>query len=342
MLAALLDSTDFLTLTLKHPEPWDTNLSVTLGGHTQVSLWDRGIILFEPIEAGEKDIIFSCGVHGNETAPIELCNRIISQLLQQKIIAKHRILFIIGNPNAINNGTRIVDENMNRLFSGAHSIPPGLINPERIRAKRLEEYVERFFNTAGRERLHYDLHTAMRSSKHEKFAVYPYRPNRAYSGEQLMFLAASGVEAVLFHHEPTTTFSYFSSERYGAEAFTLELGKVYPLGQNDMSRLLAAEEMFSQLITAKSLTLGKFDPAKLHLYQVCRVINKHASDFEFTFAADVENFSAFPKGFVLAREGGQDILVEQECEAIVFPNAKVPIGQRTLICVVPAQEPNIS
>ncbi|MGL4836094.1 MAG: succinylglutamate desuccinylase [Shewanella sp.] len=342
MLTALLDSTDFLTLTLKHPEPWDETLRFHLGEHTQVSVWDRGIILFEPMEPTEKDIIFSCGVHGNETAPIELCNRIISQLLQQHVIAKQRILFIIGNPNAINNGTRIVDENMNRLFSGAHSMPPGLINPERIRAKKLEEYVDRFFKNSGRQRLHYDLHTAMRSSKHEKFAVYPYRQGRPYSGEQLMFLAASGVEAVLFHHEPTTTFSYFSSQHYGAEAFTLELGKVYPLGQNDMSRLLAAEEMFVRLITTKSLTLDKFDPTKLHLYQVCRVINKHASDFEFTFATDVENFRAFPKGFVLAREEGKDIVVEQEVEAIVFPNAKVPIGQRTLICVVPAREPRIS
>lgn len=73
-----------------------------------------------------------------------------------------------------------------------------------------------------------------------------------------MFLAASGVDTVLFHHEPTTTFSYFSSEQYGADAFTIELGKVYPMGQNDMTRFIAAQEMFMRLITDKPLALDEW------------------------------------------------------------------------------------
>ena len=342
MLQALLDSKDFLALTLANPETLGDEFSFTLGEHTRVEVWDTGVIVFEPVQAQGKDVILSCGVHGNETAPIELSNTLIKQLLQQKIIAKQRTLFLIGNPLAINNGTRIIDENMNRLFSGEHSNPPGLVNPERVRAKKLEAYVDRFFKgaAAGRQRIHYDLHTAMRASKHEKFAIYPYRPGRAYSAEQIMFLAASGVDTVLFHHEPTTTFSYFSSEQYGADAFTIELGKVYPMGQNDMTRFIAAQEMFMRLITDKPLALEPFSADKVNLYQVCRVINKHFDDFEFTFATDVENFRSFPKGFVLAREGGQEIKVEQECESIVFPNAKVPIGNRTVICLIPSVAPD--
>lgn len=343
MLQVLLDSKDFLALTLENPERLGDEFGFTLGDHTRVEVWDTGVIVFEPVQTEGKDIILSCGVHGNETAPIELCNTLIKQLLQQEIIAKQRTLFLIGNPLAINNGTRIIDENMNRLFSGEHSNPPGLVNPERVRAKKLETYVDRFFSTAaeGQHRIHYDLHTAMRASKHEKFAIYPYRPGRAYSGEQIMFLAACGIDTLLFHHEPTTTFSYFSSEHYGADAFTIELGKVYPMGQNDMRCFIAAQEMFMRLITAKPLALEAFAADKVNLYQVCRVINKHYNDFEFTFATDVENFSTFPKGFVLAREGGQEIKVEQEFEAIVFPNAKVPIGNRTLICLIPAVNPNV-
>ncbi|MEO3735650.1 succinylglutamate desuccinylase [Shewanella baltica] len=338
MLQALLDSKDFLALTLAHPEQFDGEFTFSLGDHTQVEVWDTGVIVFEPAQNEGKDVVLSCGVHGNETAPIELCNGLIKQLLQQKIIAKQRTLFLIGNPLAINNGTRIIDENMNRLFSGEHSNPPGLVNPERVRAKKLEAYIDRFYTAVadGRQRIHYDLHTAMRASKHEKFAIYPYRPGRAFSGEQIMFLAASGVDTVLFHHEPTTTFSYFSSERYSADAFTIELGKVYPMGQNDMTRFIATHEMFMRLITAKPLELDTFDADKVNLYQVCRVINKHFDDFEFTFATDVENFRSFPKGFVLAREGGQEIKVEHEFESVVFPNAKVPIGNRTVICLIPA------
>lgn len=343
MLQALLNSKDFLALTLANPESLGDEFSFTLGEHTRVTVWDTGVIVFEPQQAQGKDIILSSGVHGNETAPIELCNTLIKQLLQQKIIAKQRILFLIGNPLAINNGTRIIDENMNRLFSAEHSNPPGLVNPERIRAKKLESYVDRFFRaeTEKRHRIHYDLHTAMRASKHEKFAIYPYRSDRAYSGEQIMFLAASGIDTVLFHHEPTTTFSYFTSEHYGADAFTIELGKVYPMGQNDMTRFIAAQEMLVRLITDKPLELEEFNADKVNLYQVCRVINKNLNDFEFTFATDVENFSSFPKGFVLAREGGKEIKVEQEVESVVFPNAKVPIGNRTVICLIPSVAPNV-
>ncbi len=340
MSQALMDSHDFLAFTLANPQSISDAFSFTLDNHTQVHVWDTGVIVFEPeIEQG-KDIVLSCAVHGNETAPIEICNGLISKILKQEINLKQRVMFLIGNPPAIHNGTRFVEENMNRLFSGAHSSAPGLVNPERIRAKKLEQYVDRFFKDVeeGRHRIHYDLHTAIRGSKHEKFAIYPHRPGRDFSGEQMMFLGACGIKTILFHHESTTTFSYFSSENYHADAFTIELGKVFPMGQNDMTRFIATNEMLTRLITAQPLELGEFDADSLNLYQVCRVINKNFEDFEFTFANDVENFTAFPKGYILAKEGGQEVKVEHDSESIVFPNTKVPVGQRTVIMLIKAKD----
>ncbi|BAJ02012.1 succinylglutamate desuccinylase [Shewanella violacea] len=344
MLQALIESQDFLKFTLDNPHHIDESGTFSLGEHTQVEVWDTGVIVFEPKQGEGKDIVLSCAVHGNETAPIELCNDLIKDLLQQKIITKHRVLFLFGNPPAIINGTRFIEENLNRLFNGAHSVGEGLSNPERIRAKKLEFYVDKFFSasSATEQRIHYDLHTAIRGSKHEKFAIYPYRPGRQYSAQQIMYLEACGIDTVLFHHEPTTTFSYFSSKHYEADAFTIELGKVLPFGQNDMTRFIALREMLNRLITNQDLELDEFDADKVNLYQVCRAINKSCDDFEFTFANDVENFTAFPKGYILAKEGGMDIKVEHEVEAIVFPNAKVPVGQRTVLCLKPASTENIA
>jgi succinylglutamate desuccinylase len=79
----------------------------------------------------------------------------------------------------------------------------------------------------------------------------------------------------------------------------------------------------------------------VNLYKVCRSINKRFEDFAFNFADQAENFSAFTKGEVLATEGGEQVLVEQPQEAIVFPNAKVPVGQRTVLCLVPAPNEDI-
>ncbi|MGI2258265.1 succinylglutamate desuccinylase [Shewanella sp. GXUN23E] len=345
MLKTLMNSKDFLALTLSHPEGFAGPEAMVLGDHTRVEILDTGILLFEPLSPGNKDIVLSSGVHGNETAPIELCNGLIRRLLNQEIRARHRVLFLFGNPPAMFNGTRIVDENLNRLFSGEHSRGPGLCNPERIRAKQLETVVDAFFSAEpsgepeARQRIHYDLHTAIRGAKHEKFAIYPYRHGRPYSKAQLQFLDAAGVNCVLFHHEPTTTFSYFSANGYGADAFTIELGKVFPMGQNDMTRFIAMDQMLTALIADKPLDLPEYDPKRLHLYRVSRSIVKQHEDFKFTFANDMENFTSFGKGVVLAKDGGQDVVVQEERETVVFPNAKVPVGQRTLLCLVPEPEP---
>ncbi len=334
-------STDFLQFTLTNPNGIAAPFSFSIDEHTDVWIWDTGVIQFEPrinFTESVENIVLSSGIHGNETAPIELCNQLITQLLTGQLITKQRLLFIFGNPPAINQASRFIEENLNRLFSGAHAAGKGRINAERIRANNLEQYVSAFFakGDPAAPRCHYDLHTAIRKSKHEKFAIYPYLHGKAYNGKQLMFLVACGVNAVLLHHEATTTFSYYSSYQHQAHGFTIELGQVKSMGNNDMSRFIAIKEMLIKLISGKNLKLMPFDAAKLHLYQVSRSINKHVDDFRFTFSSDVENFTTFPKGYVLAKEGGQEIKVTEQAESIVFPNANVPVGQRAVLCLVPA------
>ena len=49
------------------------------------------------------------------------------------------------------------------------------------------ESITEFFEYAAYEKLHYDMHTAIRASKNEKFAVYPFMHGRPHSKEQLSF-----------------------------------------------------------------------------------------------------------------------------------------------------------
>ncbi|HDZ9212322.1 TPA: succinylglutamate desuccinylase/aspartoacylase family protein, partial [Aeromonas dhakensis] len=151
---------DFLALTRRHE--WQLEpFSFDLPDGARVSVWDTGVLCLEPasgagdLPGGRKDIVLSCGIHGNETAPIEICNQLLSRLLSGELRARHRVLFLFGNPAAMNLGVREVEENMNRLFSGAHSKGEGLCNQERIRAMRLEQYVSRFFSDPARPRYHY-------------------------------------------------------------------------------------------------------------------------------------------------------------------------------------------
>ena len=230
----------FLELSRKQPELFSQAFEFQLDNQTRVSVLAEGIISFEPEGFAGKDIVLSCGVHGNETAPIEICDEYVQQILTGQIQLKHRVLFLFGNLPSMDIAERFVEENMNRLFSGAHSQGPGLINAERHRAKILEQVVADFYlqvaDAASRYRCHYDLHTAIRGSKNEKFAVYPFQHGKPRKPEQLQLMLACGVNTILLSESPTTTFSYFSSNEFGADAFTVELGKVRPFGENDMSR----------------------------------------------------------------------------------------------------------
>ncbi|MBO9491947.1 succinylglutamate desuccinylase [Endozoicomonas sp. G2_1] len=340
---------DFLSLTRQHPNslaPSQFDVTNASGQTINVAVIDTGLISFEPanISTTTKDIVLSCAVHGNETAPIEICRDLVQQLLNGTLDLAQRVLFIFGNPAAINIGERFVEENMNRLFSGAHSQGLGLINKERERALLLEQTVEQFFGQGQalseqhgqtRTRYHYDLHTAIRGSKHEKFAVYPFLHGKAYDKEQFCFLKACGVETFLLSQSPTTTFSYFSSRQFGAHAFTVELGKVKPFGENDQASFAATRQTLANLISDQALNLAEFVEDEFNLFVIDQIIDRHHQDFALHFADDVENFTEFNIGDLLATDGNIEHRAKTQGEAIIFPNAQVAIGQRALLTVIP-------
>ncbi|WP_462171548.1 succinylglutamate desuccinylase [Pseudoalteromonas xiamenensis] len=327
---------DFLTLTRQHE--WHLEASqFELNNGTKVVVRDTGVIEFTPAELGDKDIVLSSGIHGNETAPIEICAELIEKLIREELTAAHRVLFIFGNPASMNIEKRFVEENMNRLFSGSHSKGEGLVNEERKRAKKLEDYVRDFFTQIDGERVrcHYDLHTAIRGSKNEKFAVYPYLHGKPWKKSQLQFLGACGVNTVLMMQSPATTFSYFSSNEFGADAFTVELGQVQPFGQNDMTRFDDAKVTLEALIIQDEIDYSEFNASDYEVFNVHRTINRTQDDFTLAFADDVVNFESFNKGELLATDGENQIFAEVDGEAIIFPNASVAIGQRAILTVLP-------
>lgn len=329
----------FLALSRQQPNLFASPIEFSLDDGTQVFIRSPGIISFTPSKPEGKDIVLSSGVHGNETAPIEICDELVQGLLTGQFSARHRVLFLFGNLPAMDIGERFVEENMNRLFSGAHSKGPGLVNAERVRAKELEDAVADFYQqgeqTGQNYRCHYDLHTAIRGSKNEKFAVYPYRHGLPWKKSQLQFLFACGVNTFLLSNGPTTTFSYYSSNEFGADAFTVELGKVAAFGENDMSRFAQVRETLLALISQDEVALPGYDPNVLHVFRINQVINRTKEDFRLNFADDAPNFTDFPLDYVLAEEEGVQYKVQEQGEAIVFPNAKVAIGQRALLTVVP-------
>ena len=136
------------------------NYPPRLSGENQYVTWQwlaDGILLIEPrlldhklVEQksdqlqSEQQLLISAGIHGNETAPIEIVAQIVCQLLNAELPLKVNLLVVFGNTEAIAKGERYLDVDLNRLFNGRHKNYP--TNTESTRAAEIEQHVRHFFS----------------------------------------------------------------------------------------------------------------------------------------------------------------------------------------------------
>lgn len=324
-----------LELTLAGREPAEKT-QLTVDG-VRMRWLAEGALEVRPPEARDSgmDVLLSAGIHGNETAPIELLDRLLNAIARGEVKPRVRILFLFGNPGAMRTGARFVEEDLNRLFNGRHESSSG---PEALRACELEHLAETFFNQPERTRLHYDLHTAIRGSKIEQFALYPYKEGREHSRLELARLRAAGMEAVLLQNKPSIVFSAYTYDQLGAEAFTLELGKARPFGQNAGVNVKRLELRLRQIIEGTEPPLEDASLEGLQLFRVARELIKHSDAFILHLPVDVENFCELPKGYVLAQDTPKTRwIIEEEGARIIFPNPKVKNGLRAGIIIEPVK-----
>ena len=306
--------------------------SKTLADGTQLEFIDAGILRIKPIGVAGYRAVISCGIHGNETAPIEMVEQLCQEILAGTLTVKAELLFIIGNPPAAKKAERFIEENLNRLFSGKHQQKT---TQEAKRAGLLEKAVSDFYSEGSEPRLHYDLHTAIRGSEFERFAVYPFLHERQWSKAQIAFLERCGLEAVLLSNQPAGTFSYFTSHSFKADSFTIELGKVHKFGDNNMANFEQAMQGLRELISGQEQFEAQ--PEKIQMFKVVEEVIKRSSEFKLHFLPDAKNFTSFPKGSVLASDRHYQYRTQQDGERFVFPIVDVPIGQRAMLVVAPTE-----
>ena len=297
-------------------------------GQTSLLTWSRpaeGILSFEPKKTSDKSVVISVGIHGNETAPIEIVAKLINRLLKDQYPLKVRLLVIIGNVEAMRKGKRYLEIDMNRLFNGEHANHQNCYETQR--AQQLETIMTDFYEAApSNSKFHFDLHTAIRSSHHTRFGLLPYLDKGNYNPSMLIWLQSVGLEAVVINHAPAATFSYFSSHQFSASSCTLELGKAKPFNQNDLQQFVGVEQGLINLLSNQTKQIPSTD--KLQVYKVTEVLTKSSEQFKLHIDDNVKNFTPFKKDFVLASEGEKYHAVQQKIGYILFPNKHVKIGFR--------------
>jgi len=313
---------DFLALTLQGEQP------KTREGKQDNFSWrwlGEGILECTPNAQYDKAVVLSAGVHGNETAPIELLSHLCTDLFAGRLNLAVRLLFVLGNPYAMRQGKRYVHDDVNRMFCGGYKTLP--VTEESKRAEVLEQVVTTFFQESSSQakRYHYDLHTAIRASLLPTFALFPYQTH-AYDADLTASLESADLDALVYHNAVGKTFTHFTSENFKAASATLELGKALPFGQNDLSQFAAIDEVIRHVVSEQALPPR--NKTKIRVFKVSDSLIKKDEDFEMNLSAEAPNFSTFTKGEIIATQPSGNYVVEQDQVWILFPNPNVKIGLR--------------
>ncbi|WP_449284391.1 succinylglutamate desuccinylase [Marinobacter sp. PE14] len=334
-------NSDWLSHTLDSAEASLPETKTFLPDGTRISRKAVGVLDIVPPadrhNPNAEAIIVSAGVHGNETAPIEVLNGLVSELIDGRWELACPVLLILGNPPAMVAGKRFLEVNLNRLFDGAHTRSEYEGLAEAARAQELEEACRQFAMANPQALYHYDLHTAIRPSHRERFALYPFVEGRTVSIDQCDFLLEAEVETLLLQHKAGTTFSSFSSSLLKAESFTVELGKVRPFGQNDLGRFSGIQDALRRRFRGQPSPVPQPPFDHLTVFEVVHEILNTGKNFRFHIPDDVANFTEYQPGTVIWKDDETSYRVGHSPEAIIFPNPDVPVGHRVGLMVRPGR-----
>ena len=286
-------------------------------------IWhEQGILELQPRQPTRRALVISCAIHGNETAPVEIVDALLQQMFDGKLALSWRLLVIIGNPQALARNQRYLQRDLNRLFSGRWQQLPA--SDETVRAAQLERAVSHFYHDDDEERWHLDLHTAIRGSHHLRFGVLPAR-NAPWDELFLSWLGDAGLEALVFHQAPGGTYTHYTCEQFAAQACTLEVGKALPFGENDLRQFASTALALAALLAGDAAPEATAAPTR---YRVVQQLTRHSESFVLYVPQDALNFTAYPKGTLLAEDRGERYVVQGEQAWILFPNPAVAVGLR--------------
>lgn len=279
--------------------------------------------------AARPAVLVSVGVHGDETGPIEMLAWLIEALSRSPRELAVDLMLCVGNIDAIAQGKRFIDADLNRMFRADRGSLAG--TAEAARADALIAATVDFFAGAGPQRWHLDLHTAIRPSHYPMFAIVPEIIPDGPRKALIDWLGEAAIGAVIMNPKSVGTYSYYSAEHHGAAGSTVELGRVGTLGQNDLSQFADASKALDRLLRGQPAGEAKLQP---HVFATARQVIKLSDAFAMSVGRETWNFTPMKKGEVIATDGETVYTVEHEEELVVFPNPDVRVGLRAGLMVV--------
>ncbi|MCH8553106.1 MAG: succinylglutamate desuccinylase [Natronospirillum sp.] len=312
---------EFLHSSLQSEVPGDP---IVTSGATLT--WEApGILTIEPHEQSHLPAaIVSVGVHGDETVPIRLVDQWLRGLVDTGYVVKRPFLVLLANPAAVQAESRFVEHNMNRLFSTQSSAG----EDEEVRRARSLMRAVKWFTDRYPDGLHFDMHSTIKPSDRERFALVPPDCAERNLTNLMKWFQRFEVDAWVQNRSAAATFASYSA-RLGYLSATLELGQVSSLDE-PLDRFLPLIAELDGLAKGPSTPSGHMTQG----YQVLREIIRPEGGFEVCLEGFV-NFRPLSAGTVIARGDTEEWVVEQSGDALLFLNAKVPVGHRVALVIRP-------
>lgn len=276
-------------------------------------------------------VLLSVGVHGDETAPLEMLGYILHEFAGSPRRLGVDLMIVVGNLAAVAAGKRYIDADLNRLFRmerGDRGDLQGTAEAER--ADQIMRATASFFSIPDAEKWHFDLHTAIRASHYPAFAVVPAGIAERNRDALLGWLGRAAIEAVILSPSSAGTYSAYTAERHGASSATLELGQVAALGSNDLNRFADTATALTRFLSS-GIPDGASAPA---IFRVRQELIKHSDAFSMSFDQNTKNFTPLQPGELIARDIDIEYKVGAATEYVVFPNPGVRAGFRAGLMVI--------
>jgi succinylglutamate desuccinylase len=292
----------------------------------------RGILQLCQSGSGARlKVLVSVGVHGDETAPIEILAQMLDRLCAEPAALRVDLMVAVGNLDAIAAGKRFIEADLNRMFRPGRG--PLASAAEAVRADALMQAAASFFGHADAGNWHLDLHTAIRPSRYPTFAVVPQAATETRDAEMLAWLGQAGIEAAILNRSTagaSGTFSAWTAAQFDARACTLELGRIGTLGSNDLDRFAGAAQALGALLRNGIVEKRGVFP---QVFEVTQELIKRSAAFRMHCGSDTPNFTPFAPGSVIAEDGVHIYRAGARTEYVVFPNPDVRVGLRAGLMV---------
>lgn len=302
--------------------------------HATIKYYNDGCIAIFPNSPTSRDaLIISVGIHGDETAPVEMAYKLMSEIYDGLKISIP-IMISVGNLEALKFGTRAVDVDLNRCFEGNGS--EDLLEHKRasLIIDSINSFTKDLENIGARLTSVLDLHSyvypnCFKQYQDEKTQFAICVKQQAYSQKHEMIIKDCRINKVITDVSlKGTLVSYIATTFPDALAMVFELGHAKKFGENNPLDLKNIYDYLKALICNESIVKSSLlKQQEIEIYKFCDPLIKTCDSFRFNENICLRNFTKYAEGTIIAYENDEIVYkIPSDNYTVLFPWPSRPVG----------------